>query len=257
MQNVAIVTLVVILGLIGWLSLKDARDYQEFKNAQDEDSRLAFYRRWTIYPMLLFGFGGAALLAWLGRTDALTGLPSEFAAAAARFSSAQEPAAAATSETMLGMALGMTLGLVVTFYIWRARLRAARRPIGDIEALLPRTRREVLAAIPLSINAGISEEIFFRAALPMLAFVATGSVPLSFAISIVSFGIAHWYQGFKGVLATTAMGALFAYLYLSSGSLLKPILIHILIDLVALAIRPAWSIRMNRKLVSSQKEVAL
>ena len=140
------------------------------------------------------------------------------------------------------MAIGIALGLTVPAIIWRNRLKKMRQPvIGDIEALLPRNRKEIAASVPLALNAGISEEIFYRVALPILALEATGSVVASILISIAAFGLAHWYQGWKGVLATSAVGAFLFWLYLSSGSILKPMVVHVLIDLMGLVIRPAVS----------------
>ena len=140
------------------------------------------------------------------------------------------------------MAIGIALGLTVPAIIWRNRLKKMRQPvIGDIEALLPRNRKEIAASVPLALNAGISEEIFYRVALPILALEATGSVVASILISIAAFGLAHWYQGWKGVLATSAVGAFLFWLYLSSGSILKPMVVHVLIDLMGLIIRPAVS----------------
>ncbi len=56
-------------------------------------------------------------------------------------------------------------------------------------------------------------------------------------------------RGFTMVemLVVLGIGAWFAWLYLSSGSLLKPILIHVLIDLIALALRPAIALRWHAR----------
>ena len=55
------------------------------------------------------------------------------------------------------------------------------------------------------------------------------------------FGLAHWYQGRLGVLATGAVGAFLTQLYLTTGSLLLPMLLHVLIDLRLALSRPAPS----------------
>jgi membrane protease YdiL (CAAX protease family) len=52
----------------------------------------------------------------------------------------------------------------------------------------------------------------------------------------VLFGLAHAGQGVKGVLATAAMGLLFGWLYVASGTLLLPMVLHALVDLRALAV---------------------
>jgi membrane protease YdiL (CAAX protease family) len=55
-------------------------------------------------------------------------------------------------------------------------------------------------------------------------------------VSSAVFGLAHAGQGVRGVLATAMVGLLLGGLFLASGSLLLPILLHTLIDLRALAV---------------------
>lgn len=50
------------------------------------------------------------------------------------------------------------------------------------------------------------------------------------------FGVAHLGQGSKGMLVTGMTGAALGALYLITGSLLAPIILHILIDLRATAL---------------------
>jgi len=83
----------------------------------------------------------------------------------------------------------------------------------------------------------------------LLALEATGSIAASVVISIIAFGMAHYYQGWKGVLATTAAGAFMFWLYLSSGSILKPIAVHILIDMIGLVVRPLISQHMTNRTI--------
>ena len=77
-----------------------------------------------------------------------------------------------------------------------------------------------------------------RLALPLLVTTVTGSATAGLVVGCVTFGLAHVYQGYKGVLGTTAMGAMFTWLYLDSGSLLRPMIMHAAIDVVALVVRP-------------------
>jgi len=247
----SLVLLVVLCGL-AWMSWRDSRDYAAFKKFDSSADRVRFYRRWTFVPMALFGVGGLAVLLTFGRLDLLYSLPVEFAPLIAPFEAVSEPEGS-SFETVLGMASGLLLGLTITAVIWRRRLKKMSQPVvGDIEALLPRNGKEVACCIPLALNAGISEEIFYRAALPLLVLEATGSVWASLTISIAAFGLAHWYQGWKGVLATSAMGALFFWLYLSSGSVIKPIAMHVLIDMIGLVIRPLVSQYLVRRRASAE-----
>jgi membrane protease YdiL (CAAX protease family) len=51
------------------------------------------------------------------------------------------------------------------------------------------------------------------------------------AVAAVAFGLAHAYQGVGGIVLTGVLGGVLAALYLSTGSLLLPVLLHAVIDL--------------------------
>jgi membrane protease YdiL (CAAX protease family) len=132
------------------------------------------------------------------------------------------------------------LGLsIIAFVQWRRLRRLVLPVMGDVEPLLPRNGRERLIAIPLSLNAGFSEELFFRLALPLLIAHVTGSAVAALAIATVAFGLVHAYQGWKGVAGTALIGGVLMIQYLVHGSLLRVMVIHAAIDLVALLVRPA------------------
>jgi uncharacterized protein len=227
-------------GMIGWVR-HDARAYARFKTVTDSAERRGFYWRWTIQSFAVL-IGASAVSLWLaGAWQSPFRFPVAFAPAHAWLT---PPAAASdgSTDTMVGMAIGMTLGLGAVAFVQYRRWRTMTAPvIGDIEPLLPRNRREMLAVLPLSLNAGFSEELFFRLALPLLLHHLTDSLPLALGVSAVAFGLAHAYQGWKGVLATGAVGCLLTAMYLSHGSLLRVMIVHALIDVVALIVRPALS----------------
>ena len=50
-------------------------------------------------------------------------------------------------------------------------------------------------------------------------------------VAAVAFGLAHAYQGGVGILTTGVLGGIMAALYLETGSLLLPVLLHAVIDL--------------------------
>lgn len=90
----------------------------------------------------------------------------------------------------------------------------------------------------MSINAGLSEELFFRLALPLLLVLVIGNVWVAFGLAAIVFGLAHLYQGLVGVVATTAVGVLLTAFYLALGSIWIAVLVHAAIDLVGLVLRP-------------------
>jgi membrane protease YdiL (CAAX protease family) len=236
--------LTVLAGLAVWTA-NDMRQYREFKAASDGVARQRFYLLWTAQSFVILVGGAAITAAVLDRGVPLLVLPAEFQELAAAL---QPPDLDAVGEdSRLGMMIGLILGAgaAIGVQVWRMR-RALSAIVGDVDAIIPRSRREMLAALPLCLNAGFSEELFFRLALPLLIASVTGSVIIGMAASVVIFGLIHAYQGWKGVVATTLIGVVLTMVYLRSGSILTPMIMHALIDVVALIVRPVVAARFSR-----------
>ncbi|HEY0255474.1 MAG TPA: CPBP family intramembrane glutamic endopeptidase [Kofleriaceae bacterium] len=131
-----------------------------------------------------------------------------------------------------GAAMGVIAGGVVML------LRPTKtKLVGDIDVLVPRTTEERGWFALLAITAGITEEVMYRA-LPIIVLTALLPSPWwAVGISAVVFGVAHFYQGVAGVIATAIMGAVFGALYVLGHSLLPVMILHAMIDLRLLAIR--------------------
>jgi len=65
-----------------------------------------------------------------------------------------------------------------------------------------------------------------------------GSAIFAFIAAGLIFGLVHFYQGWVGILATTAAGFVFAALYLATGALWVVIVLHALMNLNSLWLRP-------------------
>jgi membrane protease YdiL (CAAX protease family) len=111
--------------------------------------------------------------------------------------------------------------------------RHAESPAHATLALLPRTPGERRLFTVVGITAGVCEEWLYRGFfLAVVAAVAGGpSTGVLVAVAAVAFGLAHAYQGRVGILSTGVLGGVMAALYLETGSLLLPVLLHVLIDL--------------------------
>lgn len=120
-------------------------------------------------------------------------------------------------------------------------LPTVRRQLQGAIALLPRTHRERRIFVATAITAGVTEEILYRGfGIAFLRWWQPGISALAIvAITAVCFGLAHLYQGRRGVVLTGAVGALLAWLTLSSGSLIPAIVLHTVLDLRLVAI-PRW-----------------
>jgi membrane protease YdiL (CAAX protease family) len=126
------------------------------------------------------------------------------------------------------------------------KLQTSHATLGDIEPLMPRNGAETGWAALLSINAGLSEECFFRLLLPLLLTSLLHNPLLAFGIATVLFGLVHLYQGVAGVVMTTLVGVVMAGLYLWTGDLWVAIAVHAGLDLFGLVVRPTFMRLLHR-----------
>ena len=147
-----------------------------------------------------------------------------------------------TGPLLFGMALGTIANAGITHWRWRRGKRAFQ--IGNFPDILPESRGALIPAIGLSISAGVSEELFFRLFLPLLVALVFGNAWVGLVIGTAAFGAVHRYQGVRGVVATTLVGAGLSAIYAVTGALWMAIAFHVVIDLNALVVRPlargAW-----------------
>lgn len=104
-----------------------------------------------------------------------------------------------------------------------------RRQLRTVEWLLPRSRREVVMWGGISLHAGICEELLYRGYLFALARSLMPDIAACIVVTAL-FGMAHLYQGLRGVVYTTCLGAVFLALAWFSDSLWLPMLAHALFD---------------------------
>lgn len=102
--------------------------------------------------------------------------------------------------------------------------------IGDAHVLVPRTWRELRWYRVMSINAGITEELVYRGFLLWYLQQYVGLVWAA-ALAVLIFTVAHAYQGLANVPALAVASVCFVGLYLGSGSLWVPILMHAVLDI--------------------------
>ncbi len=134
--------------------------------------------------------------------------------------------------------LGVTLLVLGFLYSqWRsvrglsqAELAELAPRTSSVADLLPHGPAEARTFRVLAFTAGTCEEILYRGFL--LAYLAFyfGAWP-AVLIGGIAFGIAHAYQGVSGIVKTGVVGLLAGALYVATGSLLWPMLLHTGIDL--------------------------
>lgn len=124
-------------------------------------------------------------------------------------------------------------------------LRSRLRPYYELEVermLLPQTSQELKSWGAVAWTAGVTEEFIFRGVLlyTISLWIDVSSPMLAF-IGGVLFGLAHAYQGIRGVLVTGLVGWGLGYLYLAMGILWPVMILHALLDLIAGPIHVAGS----------------
>ena len=227
--------LATLMSLV-WFLKGDLLGYRRIKRLPDTASRQKTYCLWIAKAAIAFVLPAIIGLALLGRLDAIVTVPREFDALRSLL-----PSLAGDSRAeLLGMIGGSALGgLVIGAVLATRRNWRVLRTIGNVGSLLPRNRPEIMHAAAMSVAAGISEELAFRLFLPLLVALVTGNAFVAFGVAIAVFGAMHLYQGRAGVIATTLVGALMAAIYLMTGELWLAMVLHALIDLNSLALRPA------------------
>src|SRR5690606_14130034 len=129
-------------------------------------------------------------------------------------------------------------GVILVVVITKV-MRGFKGGTVDFEPLLPRAPSERMPVLALALNAGVGEELFFRAMMPLLlTLVGLPAIP-ALLLSAAIFGVVHLYQGWFGVALTAVVGAGLSYVYLKSGSIWMPVALHMFININALFVRPA------------------
>jgi membrane protease YdiL (CAAX protease family) len=110
-------------------------------------------------------------------------------------------------------------------------IKSLRERLGKLSIIIPQNGNELARFYGLSITAGIVEEILWRG---FLIWYFSQFMPLWAAalLSTIGFGLAHAYQGPAQLPHITAVGAAFTVLYLITGSIWLPIILHAAVDIL-------------------------
>jgi membrane protease YdiL (CAAX protease family) len=219
------VVLAAVLSVVlaGWMTLVQPyagrRRYQQLleRLRHDPSARLHHYRRG-----ITFEWAGAALVGLLALL------------AHSRVRSLWPPG---SHTSVTGQIPGIALALVAVTALYRFGGQVMRTALAvqlkPVAALLPRTAAERWVFALLALTAGICEEVLYRGfGLAALRWAAPGlGHPALIAITALAFGMAHLYQGGRGVALTGLAGAYFAWIAISTGSLVPVMVLHAILDL--------------------------
>ena len=227
--------LVVAAILIVRAANRDRRDYGRFKRLTTTRERQLVLGKWLRESFLIFGGLSAAVLlaSW------------NYIGPASASALSWAPLAWLHQQLTGSFGIGLAVGAGAAFILVLAlpvvflRRQVDNVPaVGDISAMLPRTRGELKFGAGLSINAGVIEELLFRLGMPALLFGIIGNGAIAFGVAALLFGLLHIYQKVAGVIGATILGILLTLIYLLSGSIWITMAAHALIDLRALVLIP-------------------
>lgn len=135
----------------------------------------------------------------------------------------------------------MLLPLAVVF--WKKVKKQPRKyssadAFKSLSYFFPATWTERRWFASVCVTAGICEEILFRGFLLQYlhVFPWTLNLTLALLIAAVIFGLQHLYQGAGGAASTVVIGLLLSLLFLLTGNLLLPMVLHAVMDLRMLVI---------------------
>jgi membrane protease YdiL (CAAX protease family) len=144
-----------------------------------------------------------------------------------------------TMNTAFFIGAGLALAGIVLLLMQIRQIKSApyedirrfRGQLGNLEIIVPRNGNELVRFYGLSLTAGIVEETLWRG---FMIWYFSHVMPLWAAamISVIGFGVAHAYQGIGNLPKITLVGAAFAGLYLLTGSLWLPIILHAAVDIL-------------------------
>jgi membrane protease YdiL (CAAX protease family) len=227
--------LVVAVLLVVRAANRDRRDYRRFKRLTTTRERQLVFAKWLRESFLVNGGLAAAVLlaswSFIGPASrsALDWTPLRWL----------HQALSGGVGLAVGIAVAVVVAVLLVVPVFVLRRRVTELPaVGDITALLPRTRGELKFGAGLSINAGVVEELLFRLGMPALLFGITGNGPVAFLVASILFGLLHVYQKVWGVIGATILGIVFSLVYLLTGSIWVVIVVHALVDLRSLILLP-------------------
>jgi len=117
-------------------------------------------------------------------------------------------------------------------------------PATPLPALMPgHSPGELLLAVVLVAVVALAEETMFRGYLILRLEAVTGSPLAAVLLSAGVFSMGHGYEGSAGVITVAVLGVVFAVVYLWRRSLVAPVVMHLLLDLLGIVILPTLGAR--------------
>jgi len=135
--------------------------------------------------------------------------------------------------TPKALAMGGGIVILALIVMWASLKWSPRSMVERAFMIAPETYNEKLTWIFVSAVAALSEETAYRAVLFTIILQLAPSVPVAIVITSALFALAHLAQGWSSATIVYIYAIAFQYLYISTESLLVPVLAHFLYDVAA------------------------
>ncbi len=235
LADIALLILVLAVLVVRAVT-RERRDYALFKRMTGTRDRQRVYRRWLGESWAVLG--GLSLVLLIATAPLLLPVLRDAQRWAPITGLVDDIATPTGTAVAIGVGVVIVAVLVLPIVFLRGRVDEIPA-VGDVRALLPRNREELRYTAGLGLTAGVVEEVLFRLTLPALVFGIVGDGFVAFVASAVVFGLLHLYQGPVGILFATVLGLLFAFVYVITGWILVPMVLHAVLDLRSLVLIPA------------------
>lgn len=237
--------------------LKDKSDYKNFLKVDDTKERQKLFKKWVYISFFLYGLSSIIILFLIDKGHYLYQFPEFYQDIIAAMNSEESDSDGILTSFFDGMSASIPiilicvpiLTLVLTYLHYKNPKEKTATEVSDvrnINALFPRNSKEIFWTSMLSINAGFSEELFFRLMAPTLIYMVSGSVTMAIVFSTIWFGLVHYYQGIVGILVTAFVGLVLYGIFLGTQSIWVAVIAHAILDLKDLSFAPLLKQWLNK-----------
>jgi membrane protease YdiL (CAAX protease family) len=130
----------------------------------------------------------------------------------------------------IGVAFMFWMVVIVVLVGFRFSLGVNPQALRAALILAPRSAVEIFLWVAVALAAGVCEEFVFRGYLQKQFLALTDSDAAAVALQALVFGVAHSYQGVRGMITIGVYGALFGVLAVNRKSLRPGMIQHFMQD---------------------------
>jgi CAAX protease family protein len=212
---------IVVLALIFVMPAWDYFESVRLKTSADPRKRVKWYTKLVVFSWLL-----TFLVIWAAGFRNVMTIGTR---------AAWMPAREGVRDLIVVLLAAVILIQVAAVLKLRTRPELREKIANAMQLLyfmLPVTRAERIWFFFVSLTAGICEEAIYRGFLInyLMGAPTNLNVTLAMVVSSLIFGMAHIYQGVRGAIGSSILGFIFALLFVMTGNLALPMLLHALID---------------------------